>query len=362
MNRIGQYITKKWLLLFLPSLAILMAAYLSGDLAFGLVKLSDQGISTSGVLLHFGLKLPTIFYQMAPIAALMATLLTITGMKRSGELGTMFASGISALRTSLPILLAAACVSIFSYYIDENVAPSANRMSQDIVRGASGSRYVVGTGRIWLLEGKRIVHIRNVENKGQLLMEPTILMIDETRPDALASRIDAVQAYWEDGAWTAVDSVTRHFDGEVLVSTETAPGRPIPIDISPDEFYRVRRKPEEMGRRELMRYVDNLRAAGLPYHWYEVRIFRNSAVAALPLLFSLLAIPVGFMVPVRGGVPVGIGLSVAVTIVFWALFSFTLSLGYSGILAAPVSAWTMNILFLAAGTLTLLLYRRPRLI
>lgn len=362
MNRIGKYITKKWLLLFFASLIILISVYLSGDAAFSLLGLISRGVPPSGIFIHFGLKLPTIFYQMSPIAALMATLLTLTGMKRSGELGTLFSSGISPVRASLPILAAAAAVAVFSYYVDENVSPSAERMSQDIVRSTASSRYVVGTGRIWLLEGRRIVHIRNVEEEGYLLTEPTILMVDERSPSFLKSRIDARQARWTDGSWVATDSVWRTFDGEALVSTRTAPASELPIDIAPQEFYRIRRKPEEMTRRQLMDYVENLKAASLPYRWYEVRIFRKSAGAALPVLFTLLAIPVGYMVPIRGGVPAGIGLSVTVTLVFWALFSLTLSLGYNGLLPALVSAWLMNVLFLVAGTVTLFLYRRPRLI
>jgi len=362
MNRIDRYIIKRWLLFFLPSLGVLAASYVAGDAAFQVLELLKRGMTTKSVFLHFGLKLPTIFYQMAPIASLLATLLTITGMKRSGELGTMFTSGISGVRIGVPMLVTAALVSLFSLYIDEYVAPVSNRMSRDQVRAASGSNYVVGTDRIWLLESKRIIHIRNVEDRGNMLIEPTVLVIDAENPSYLQQRTDARKAQWIEGSWLAENSITRYFDGPEVKRTEKVEKRVLPISITPEEFYRVRRKPEEMTRNELTRYVQNLRLANLPFSWYEVRIYRKSAGAALSVLFTILAIPVGFVVPVRGGLPLGIGLSVILATVFWTLFSLTLSLGYTGLLAAAAAAWSVNVVFFVAGILTLFLLKHPRLI
>jgi lipopolysaccharide export LptBFGC system permease protein LptF len=260
------------------------------------------------------------------------------------------------------MLITAALVSLFSLYIDEYVAPVSNRMSRDQVRAASGSKYVVGTDRIWLLEGRRIIHIRNVEDRGNMLMEPTVLVIDEENPSYLQQRTDARTAQWVKGSWLAENSITRYFDGPEVKRTEKVFESTLPISITPEEFYRVRRKPEEMTRNELIRYVQNLRLANLPFSWYEVRIYRKSAGAALSVLFTILAIPVGFMVPVRGGLPLGIGLSVILATVFWTLFSLTLSLGYTGLLAAAAAAWSVNVVFFVAGIFTLFLLKHPRLI
>ena len=117
----------------------------------------------------------------------------------------------------------------------------------------------------------------------------------------------------------------------------------------------------EMSREELIGYVENLRKAGLPSGWHHVRVYRKSSAAALSLIFTVIALPVGLLVPIRGGVPLGVGLSILLSIVFWSAFSFCLSLGYSELIPAPTAAWAAQAIFLSLGLITLAMVRRPRL-
>jgi len=251
----------------------------------------------------------------------------------------------------------------FSLYVNDHVAPAANRISKDIVRDSSGTTaHLVGTSRIWLLEGSRVIHIRSVENEGTVLVEPTVLEFSDSSLKELKSRIDAPEAVWSSDGWLMNMGIRRTFIGSEVLSVN-GPGQVRPdIQVTPKEFFLVKRAPEEMTMSELKGYVKNLKKSGLRYHWYEVRIFRKSAAAFISFVFGLLALSVGFQVPVRGGVPLGIGLSVMITLAFWSVFTLFLSMGYSGILPAPVSAWGVNVLFLLLGTAALIVFRRPRLI
>ena len=107
--------------------------------------------------------------------------------------------------------------------------------------------------------------------------------------------------------------------------------------------------------------MENLKIAGLPYNWHHVRIYRKASAAALSLIFTVIALPIGLIVPIRGGIPLGIGLSILLAIIFWSAFSFCLSLGYSGLIPAPAAAWTAQAVFLVLGLLALTAIRRPRL-
>ncbi|UCG38654.1 MAG: LptF/LptG family permease [bacterium] len=362
MNRLGRYIIRRWLLSFIPALLMLVTAYLAGDTAFTMWELLKQGLSPPVIAAHFALKVPTMAYQITPIAALLATLLTLTGMKRSGEMTAAFASGVSGTGFSLPILACALTVSLASYYLNETLAPGANRVSRDLVRSRSGpGSSVVGTERIWLLEGSRVIHIRSVQEGGKVLLEPTILQFEGKGLRKLDLRMDAPVVRWENGQWVAEKTFLRRFEEGFLTQTEVLSDTRLPMRIRPEEFYRVRRKPEEMSRVELVRYVENLRLAGLPFSWHQVRIYRKASAAALSLIFTVIALPVGFGVPIRGGVPLGIGLSLLLTIIFWSGFSFSLSLGYSGLIPAPAAAWAAQAVALVLGLAALWLVKRPRL-
>ncbi len=362
MNRIDRYIVKRWLTLFLTSLAVLALAYLSTEITFKLWGLAERDIPASSLGLHFLLKFPTITYQVAPVASLLATLLTITGLKHTRELGALCCSGVSDFRIGIPIITASLIVSVLSFYVGERVAPGASKLSRDIARGGRGSEsLLVGTDRIWLLEGNRVIHIRNVEKGGMLLIQPTVLEFSGKGLITLSKRIDAPKATWDGAAWIMDEGITRHFQSGRLSGTDP-PGRiQAPIGIQPDEFFRVRRTPEEMDHKELSEYIANLKIAGLPYRTYEVQRYSRVSNALIPFIFGLLALPIGFQVPVRGGAPLGIGLSITMTIIYWSFLSLSVSLGESGILPAAVSAWAANALFLALGVLGFVFKRSPRL-
>ena len=357
MNRIDRYLLKRWVTLFLSSLTVLVLAYLSSEISLKIWSLVERDISTSSLVLHFLLKVPLIIYQMTPVASLLATLLTITGLKQAHELGTMCCSGISEFRIGVPLLAATLVVSALSYYVGETVVPSALRLSRDIARGGTGSgSRLVGTDRIWLLEGNRVIHIRNVEKEGTVLIQPTVLQFAGKGLVSLSKRIDAPRARWEDSTWIMEEGIVRFFEDGFLTSADPPKRIEVPIRIRPEEFFRVRRTPEEMNTRELSRYIQNLKVAGLSFQTYEVQRHSRVSSALIPLIFGLLALPIGFQVPVRGGAPLGIGLSIAMTLIFWSFFSLSLSLGDSGFLPAPVSAWSANALFLFIGMLGCVVY------
>jgi len=359
---LDRYIARKWILYFFPSAIVLVTVFLASDVAFTFWDFSRRGLSPGLVALHYVLKTPYLMYQAAPVASLIATLLTLTGMKRNGEMTAMFTSGTSGIRMSMPILTAVFFVSLLSFYLTESVVPGANRLSRDLVRENSGAgASVVGTDRIWLRDGDRVIHIRSVEKEGTMLTEPTVLQFADNHLRNLTLRMDAESVHWENGTWRADQVYLRRFSGGILIETRVLKNERVPIRTRPEEFQRVRRKPEEMGRSQLTKYIRNLKLAGLPYARYEVNMYQKASAAAISLIFTILSIPVAFVVPIRSGVPMGIGLSIFFGAVFWSVYSFSLSLGFAGIIPAPIAAWSGQVVFFLLGMAALMLIRRPRL-
>jgi len=353
---------RRWLLYFIPAMVILGAAYLSSDAAFTLWEYIRRGLSPVQIAMHYILKTPNILYQMAPIASLIATLLTMTGMKRAGEMTAVFTAGIGGVRMSAPILVIAFVISLLAFYVTESMAPGANRISRDLVRKEShGKSSVVGTKRIWLMEGNRVIHIRSVQDGGARLTQPTVLQFEGKGLRELSLRMDAESVVWDGNAWKGEEVILRRFSDGNLTDSEVLKNHRLPIRIRPEEFYRVRRKPEEMSMAELRNYIRNLKAAGLPYTEHQVNLYQKVSTAAISLIFTVFALPVAFLMPIRGGVPMGLGLSILLVLIFWSLFSLILSLGYAGIIPPPVAAWSAQAVALFLGLAALTLIKHPRL-
>jgi lipopolysaccharide export system permease protein len=60
---------------------------------------------------------------------------------------------------------------------------------------------------------------------------------------------------------------------------------------------------------------------------------------------ALLGIGVALYQGKKGGIAVGVAASVALAFIYFLMFQFMLSIGYTGILQPVVVAWTPNILF-----------------
>ncbi|GBE15135.1 MAG TPA: YjgP/YjgQ family permease [Proteobacteria bacterium] len=363
MTRIDRYLIKSWFVFFLPTLAVLSSVYLSSEIAFRVWGLLGQNIPPFKLALHFLLKLPSISYQMAPLAALLATLMVLTGMKRTKELTAMFCTGLGSFRIGVPLLGATLAICAVGYYWGETLAPSSIKAGKDILRsGQKNVSRIIGGSQIWLLEGKRVIHIGSVVGNGKLLLEPTVLEFSGKGFKTLVRRLDAPQARWENGAWIMDRGIARTFSNGAIIQA-TDPGRiKAPIEISPQDFFGIRRSPDEMNSREIRKYVDNLRRSGVPYSRFEVRLYNKAATAFLPFIFALLALPVGFQVPVKGGAPLGMGLGIVVALAYWSVYSLLLSLGNSGILPAPLAAWGANIIFSMVAVTAILIKPSPRLI
>jgi lipopolysaccharide export LptBFGC system permease protein LptF len=194
-----------------------------------------------------------------------------------------------------------------------------------------------------------------------MLTEPTILQFQDSGLRNLTLRVDAESAQWDDGKWGAERVYLRRFSGGLLVDTKILTNERLPIRIHPDEFYRVRRKPEEMSRSQLKKYIRNLRLAGLPYARYEVNFYQKASAAAASLVFAILSLPVALIVPIRSGVAMGIGLSIFFGAIFWSVYSISLSLGFASIIPASIAAWSAQVVFLALGLAALALIKHPRL-
>lgn len=362
MKIFDRYLIKRWFSLFVPTVIVLIFTYLSSDMAIKIWSLLERDIAPSSMILHFLLKLPTILFQMAPLASLLATLLTLTGLKRTGELGAFFCSGISGIRLGAPLVTASLLITGIILYTSESLVPSANRLSRDIISsGGPGGSHIVGKERIWLLEGSHVIHIRNIEEEGHLLIEPTVLNFSGGGLSNLLGRIDAPTARWDTDHWVMNQAIVRHFEGGVLERSGEHQNLIPPIEITPEEFFRIRRRPEDMNRKELNRHIENLRRAGLPFHQYEVQAHDKTAFSLLPLVFCVLALPVGFQVSIRGGTALGTGLSILLALIFWSVYSLALSFGNSGFLPAPIAAWGPSILFLSLGLAFLIFKPSPRL-
>src|SRR3989441_92471 len=150
------YVSREYLRVFVLSFVSLVGLFYISTF----IDLADKlfrGTATSRMLLrYFYWQTPQYVYYIIPLAALVATLVTMGLLTKNSELIVMRACGISLYRSALPILVFAVVFSGVLFMLEEHVLANSNRQAQRlnaVIRGwpvqtfgVLDRRWIVGTG------------------------------------------------------------------------------------------------------------------------------------------------------------------------------------------------------------------------
>ena len=104
MTILSRYILREALRIFLMAFSGLMTIYLVVDFFEKTRKFSDHDPRFVDVAVYFLFRTPEIAFQMAPLAVLLATLLSLGTLSRTREITAMRSCGMSLFRVALRTL------------------------------------------------------------------------------------------------------------------------------------------------------------------------------------------------------------------------------------------------------------------
>src|SRR5262245_51981591 len=150
------------------------------------IDLADKlfgGMTTTGMLLrYFYFQTPQYVYYIIPLAALVATLVTVGVLTKNSELVVMRACGISLYRSSLPLVLFAVLLSGLLYSMQERVLADSNREARRLnalIRGYPPPTYGV-LNRRWLVGATGdIYHYESYDPRANGLARLSAFHIDD---------------------------------------------------------------------------------------------------------------------------------------------------------------------------------------
>src|SRR3954471_8907522 len=147
------YVIRQYLSIFLLSFGALVGIFYISTL----IDLADKlfgGVAPVPLLLrYFYFATPQFVYYIIPMAALVATLVTIGLLTKNSELIVMRACGISLYRSALPLLLFALLFSAALFELQEQVLAESNREAarlNGIIRGFPMQTFGV-LNRQWII-------------------------------------------------------------------------------------------------------------------------------------------------------------------------------------------------------------------
>ncbi len=309
----------------------------------------DNQVGAGIVALYYTYSMPFIFLLTAPVAMLLATLLSVGGMSRSNEIMAMKGAGLSLTRILTPVLLLAGLLSVANLLVGEFAVPPATRHKIEIedtrLRGQRSDPRI-RKDLIYLRPDGAMFLVRRYNTRQQTMEDVTVEEFDERlRPK---TRIDAAGARWETDHWILESGRLRRFtvEGESVTPFDTmelSPGDP-----TPDDLVRRRLEPEERGYFDLRDYIARLKAGGNHPRALEVQLHLKIAFPFVTFIMTLLGAPLAARTR-RSGFGLAFASALAISFFYYGAIQVAQVLGRQGILSPPLAAWIANLVFAAVG-------------
>lgn len=359
MHIIDRYIGKLFLGYFLAGIIVFVTIFLAVDaISFGF-RYADAGFSA--ILRFYLYYMPTIIYQMVPVACLLATVFVISTLNRSNELVAIYSSGFGLLRIAAPVLAIVGCISILSFFMGDQIIPRTQQKKNYVeyveIKKRPGLYSTVNTNKIWYRSENVLFNIKTLDAQNARAQGITLYYFDASWNliqliTAGAVKMNGSQWNLEDGSVTLFSTessfpLSKTFGQKMLVMNEDV------ADIQSSS-----NSSETMSLRSLGKFIDRNKEAGLNTLRYEVDYYAKFGFASSALVMSLLGIPFSVRRQRSGGYALSIGVCLALAFVFWVLYSSGLALGQHGHLPPIIAAWSPSLFMGAVGVWLLLRLRQ----
>ena len=350
MRILTRYVAKAYLRMLLLCMGAFIAIYLVVDFMEKIARFTRNDAHWYHILLFFLAKTPEIVDQSAPLAVLMATLLTLGTLSMNSELTAMRSCGLSLGRIAAPILAIALAVSVLSLGLGELVLPKTytqrTYIQEVLIEKKSPSMYF-RQHNIWHREEGAILRASLFDPGNQTLKGITLWELkDGTEP---VRRTDAASGLLGASGWVFKDAVVRDFRGGEVASTKKFSTLQVPLKLKPADLKVLGKYSDGMTIKELSRYCDKLRAGGYDPTRYLAQMHSRFSLPFGCAIMAFLGIPFALRGGRSSGIAFGIGLSLGIGFLYVIVNSVIISFGQVGLLPPIVAAWATNFIFLLVG-------------
>jgi len=346
MKILDRYITSQFLKLFGLFVMASPVLFVLGDVTENLDKYINRGVSPAMVALGYVYGLPLYVLWSVPIAALIATIFTVNNMTRHSEVAAAKAGGISFYRlyAALPVL--GVLLTLLALGLTQ-LAPITNRLRAQ----AQGEKDLVRSDRtdfVYRDSRGRAFSIRRLDVDAGHIASLSVER-QGNEPQVPSINIIADGASYQDGYWTLDNGYLRVFNGRDVERTfQFATDRLAGFTETPQQLLAQPKEPDEMTYGELAQLIDILRRSGGKPLDLMVEKAQKIALPVATLIIILFAAPLATSSR-RGGAAYGVGVSLAVTIVYIMSFKVAGAAGNAGSIPPEIAAWSPNVIFAAAA-------------
>ena len=301
---------------------------------------------------YFRYLAPYLLYQLAPLGALVAVLVTLGTMSKNNEIVAVKASGVSMYRIALPLLLAGLVLASVMVVLDDTYLPYANQRQDAFhnqIKGRPPQTYT--HPQRWIFgENSKIYNYDLFDPTENLFGGLSVVEVDPS-DFQIRRRIFASRARWSEPqkTWILEGGWLREFSGSTIVDYKQFTVMSLPELTEPPSYFNREVLPAfQLSWRDLSSYIDGLHRAGFDVSTLTVQWHKKIAYPVITPVSMLLAIPFAFLVGTRGALG-GVALGVGIGIAYWAMAALLEAMGGIGQLPPLLAGWSPDVIFFFLG-------------
>ncbi len=361
---IDEYIVREFVGLFalvLAGFVLLMIVFTFFDLLGDVLRNHIALAIVGEYLLNLT---PSMLYQIAPLAVLIAVLVTFSALNRNSEIIAMKATGISLYRLVIPIVSIAMSLAVCLFLFDQFYLPQANRRQEslrNIIKGRPPQTFLHPEEQ-WIFGPKAapgepgcIFYYEFFDADNNEFANLSVFEFEPTTFE-LTRRIFAKRAAWDEDSrtWRFQNGWERDIKGGNVTAYRTFLETSFPeMHATPDYFKKEDLESQEMNFGQLDRYIRDLRQSGFDTKRLSVALWHKLSYPLIAVVMAVLAIPFALSMGRRGSIT-GVAVAIGVALAYWVVDGLFGAMGNVNYLPASMAAWSADILFGLIGGYLLL--------
>jgi LPS export ABC transporter permease LptG/LPS export ABC transporter permease LptF len=361
---LDEYILREFVAMFalvLAGFVLLMIVFTFFDLVGDILR---NHIALSVVGEYLVNLTPSMLYNIAPLAVLIAALVTFSVMNRNSEIVAIKATGISLYRLIVPIVTMAAVLAVTLFLFDQYYLPQANRRQEALrneIKGRPTQTYLHPEQK-WMFGPKplpgepgRIFYYEFFDPDRNEFANLSVFEFDPATFQ-LTRRIFSKRVVWsrDSAGWVFENGWVRDVQGANVTDYRTFLETSFPgIHATPDYFKKEALQSQEMNFGQLDHYIRELQQSGFDTKRLSVALWHKLSYPLIAVVMAVLAIPFALSMGRRGSIT-GVAVAIAVSLAYMVIDNLFGAMGYVNYLPASMSAWSADVLFGLAGGYLLL--------
>lgn len=359
MKKIYRYVLSNFLRYLFIALLILIFIYIIINLFDNLGRYLSRNIPFREILIYYLYLSPSYTVLLVPVAAIIGVFFIFGYMTKYRELLALKVQGMDINYLVLLILLTGLFISVLTFCFQETIVVWAQgkltRHKTTKIDRRPLPAEIKRNNFFYYGENNWIYYIKEFNLKDSTMNNVLFWQIDSKR--RITKRIDAQKGKFI-GYWQFTNAIVREFDtlDNERISHHSNLSLP-ELKERPMDFARLPKPVEEMNFMELSQFVKKRLRAGEYVAKENVELNYRFSFPLITLILLFICLPISLVLR-RGGIAIGLGISIVLAFVYWGFIQSCRAYGYAGIIDPVFAAWLPNITFTALGIISFLGIRR----